>query len=175
VSSAHEIVESRRIDPVALLRHVVETWHAESVVAHGQLMYPATLPGFVALRDGEIAGHVSYRIEGPRCEIVSIDATPSRTGIGTLLLEAALSAARRAGCTTAWLTTTNDNLDALRFYQRRGFRVRALRPGAVDCARADLKPQIPAIGSYGIPIRDELDLELELGARVASSRSGHRS
>jgi ribosomal protein S18 acetylase RimI-like enzyme len=164
VSSAHEIVESRRIDPVALLRHVVETWHAEAVVAHGELMYPAALPGFVALRGGEIDGHVSYRVEGPRCEIVSIGATPARAGIGTRLLEAAISAARGAGCTTVWLTTTNDNLDALRFYQRRGFRVCALRPGAVDRARAELKPEIPAIGSYGIPMRDELDLELELGS-----------
>ena len=66
------------------------------------------------------------------------------------------------GCTVVWLTTTNDNLDALRFYQRRGFRLSALRVGAVDAARATLKPELPAIGSYGISLRDELDLELEL-------------
>jgi hypothetical protein len=40
--------------------------------------------------------------------------------------------ARRAGCTRLSLITTNDNLDALRFCQRRGFRVAALHPGAVD-------------------------------------------
>jgi len=162
VSSATEIVESTRVDPVALLQHVVEAWHVEAVVAHGELMYPAALPGFVALRDGEIAGHVSYRVDGPRCEIVSIDARPARAGTGTRLLEAAISAARDAGCTTVWLTTTNDNLDALRFYQCRGFRLSSLRPGAVDRARAELKPEIPVIGSYGIPLRDELDLELAL-------------
>ncbi len=61
-----------------------------------------------------------------------------------------------------WLTTTNDNLDALRFYQRRGFRLVALRPGAVDVARRDLKPELPDIGTHGIPMRDELDLELTL-------------
>jgi GNAT superfamily N-acetyltransferase len=59
------------------------------------------------------------------------------------------------------LTTTNDNLDALRFYQRRGFRLVALRPGAVDAARA-LKPEIPVTGAHGIPLRDELDLERAL-------------
>jgi hypothetical protein len=55
--------------------------------------------------------------------------------------------------------TTNDNVDALRFYQRRGFRLRAVRPGAVDDARRTLKPEIPAVGEQGIPIRDEIELE----------------
>jgi hypothetical protein len=59
-----------------------------------------------------------------------------------------------------WLTTTNDNLDALRFYQRRGFRISAVRPRAVERARATLKPEIPEVGAYGIPVRDEIDLEL---------------
>ena len=70
--------------------------------------------------------------------------------------------ARDAGCTRLWLVTTNDNVDALRFYQRRGFRLRALRPGAVDEARRELKPEIPEIGDHGIPLRDELELELDL-------------
>jgi hypothetical protein len=63
-----------------------------------------------------------------------------------------------------WLTTTNDNLDALRFYQRRGFRLSALRAGSVDASRRTLKPELPEHGSYGIPMRDELDLELDLSA-----------
>jgi GNAT superfamily N-acetyltransferase len=157
-----EIVEATRVDVEALRDHVVATWHADAVVAHGERMYPAALPGFVAVRDGAIAGHVSYRVAGPRCEIVSIDASPRHAGIGTLLLDAAIGAARDAGCTVAWLTTTNDNLDAIRFYQRRGFRLSVLRAGAVDRARATLKPELPATGSYDIPMRDELDLELSL-------------
>ncbi|MGD8245715.1 MAG: hypothetical protein PVG25_02965 [Anaerolineae bacterium] len=60
-----------------------------------------------------------------------------------------------------WLITTNDNLAALRFYQRRGFSLVAVHPGAVDQART-LKPEIPAIGHSGIPIRDEIELELPL-------------
>jgi hypothetical protein len=47
-------------------------------------------------------------------------------------------------------------------YQRRGFRLVALRPGAVDRARAELKPSIGDLAANGIPIRDEFDLELEL-------------
>ena len=54
--------------------------------------------------------------------------------------------------------TTNDNLSALRFYQRRGFRLVKIWPGAVDAARKSLKPTIPQVGQNGIPIHDEIDL-----------------
>jgi ribosomal protein S18 acetylase RimI-like enzyme len=150
------------IDQAELLAHVVEVWHAESVVGHDEAMYPARHPGFVALRGGEIVGHVSYRGEGDRCEIVSIDAQPKGEGIGSMLMEAAIRVAREEGYRVVWLTTTNDNLDAIAFYQRRGFRISAVRLGAVDRARTTLKPEIPQVGSYGIPMHDELDLELLL-------------
>jgi ribosomal protein S18 acetylase RimI-like enzyme len=58
-----------------------------------------------------------------------------------------------------WLVTTNDNLDALRFYQRRGFRITEVRPGASDEARRALKPSMSEVGNFGIPIRDEIVLE----------------
>jgi GNAT superfamily N-acetyltransferase len=150
------------VDPQTLLEHVIEAWSSEAVVAHDEAMYPARLPGFVALSDGEIVGHISYRAQGERCEITSIDATPQHAGIGTMLLNAVIATARKAGHRTLWLATTNDNMDAIRFYQRRGFRLSALRPGAVDRARETLKPEISVVGSYGIPLRDELDLELAL-------------
>jgi hypothetical protein len=61
-----------------------------------------------------------------------------------------------------WLVTTNDNLEALRFYQRRGFVLSALRAGAVDEARRELKPMIGRVGNFGIPIRDEIELEARM-------------
>jgi GNAT superfamily N-acetyltransferase len=81
--------------------------------------------------------------------------------VGTALLDAVKRIALEAGCRRVYLTTTNDNLRALRFYQRRGFRLVAVYAGAVDRARAH-KPQIPAIGMHGIPIRDEIELECEI-------------
>lgn len=157
-----EIRRAADVDLDALLAFVVECWHAEHVVAHEEAMYPARHDGFVALQDGEIVGHVSYRGEGGRCEITAIQAIPRQAGIGSLLMDAVLEAARQEGYGVAWLTTTNDNLDAIRFYQRRGFRFSALRPGAVDRARETLKPEIPVTGSNGIRLSDELDLELPL-------------
>jgi hypothetical protein len=67
-----------------------------------------------------------------------------------------------AGCRHYWVVTTNDNVDALRFYQRRGFRLTTIRCGAVDQSRRTLKPQIPVIGDYGIPLRDEIELAQDL-------------
>jgi hypothetical protein len=61
------------------------------------------------------------------------------------------------GVRELWLTATNDNLDALRFHQRRGFRLVAVRAGAMEEARR-LKPSIPLVGEFGIGIRDHLRL-----------------
>ena len=74
------------------------------------------------------------------------------------MIEAVRLLARRQGCTRLWVITTNDNVDALRFYQRRGFRLVRVHRGAVDRSRASLKPEIPPVGAYGIPLRDEIDL-----------------
>ena len=137
-------------------------WHAEFVVAHGEQIRPADLAGFVALDGDEVAGHAGYRLEGDGCELVAIAVEPRRSGIGSALMDAVVEAARAAGARRVWLTTTNDNLDALRFYQRRGFRLIALRPGLVEEARRRLKPELPPTGEYDIPMRDELDLELGL-------------
>ena len=157
-----ELRSADEIDRGALCDHVVEAWGSEAVVAHDEFLYPAQLPGFVALNGSRVVGHVAYRIDGDGCEVVSIAASPRLGGIGSRLMDRVTEAARSAGCRTVWLTTTNDNLDALRFYQRRGFRLRALREGATARARQTLKPELPHVGSYGIPMRDELDLELEI-------------
>jgi RimJ/RimL family protein N-acetyltransferase len=83
-------------------------------------------------------------------------------GVGTALIDEAKRIATQAGCRRLWLITTNDNVDALRFYQRRGFRLAKLHCGAVDDSRARLKPEIPETGHHRIPLRDELELEHDL-------------
>ena len=137
-----------------------ELW-GEGVVSRGRLLDATVLPGFVAEGDGAPAGLLTYRIDGGDCEVVTINAFPRGAGAGTALMEAVAAAARDAGCRRVWLITTNDNLRALRFYQRRGFRLAALHRDALDRSR-DLKPSIPEVGLDGIPLRDELELELTL-------------
>jgi GNAT superfamily N-acetyltransferase len=97
----------------------------------------------------------------PVAEIVVIEAFDRRQGIGTVLIDAIIAHCRDFEALR--LCTTNDNLDALRFYQRRGFRLSAVRPDAVTQARR-LKPSIPLVGDYGIEMCDEIDLVLPLRA-----------
>jgi ribosomal protein S18 acetylase RimI-like enzyme len=119
------------------------------------------VPGLVARRAREPLGLLTYNeTEREGYELACIACVADGLGAGTALVEALRD--RISIGTTLWVVTTNDNLDALRFYQRRGFRLRAVRPGAVDRARRDLKPSIPEIGAHGILIRDELELELRV-------------
>jgi len=144
-----------------LARWMVDRWGGERVVVHGMVYRPAQLPGFVALRGAGRVGLVTYHIEGAGCEIVTLDSLRERQGIGSVLIKAVKGVAREAACERLWLITTNDNLHAIGFYQRRGFRLAAIHPGAVDEARR-VKPQIPEIGMDGIPLRDEIELEMTL-------------
>jgi ribosomal protein S18 acetylase RimI-like enzyme len=114
-------------------------------------------PGFVAQLNGERAGLLTFTEETDAVEIVYIEAAVKHQGVGSRLIEAVVA---RAAGRRLWLVTTNDNLDALRFYQRRGFRLAELHPGALEQARRRLKPTIPAVGHFGIPVRDEIVLEL---------------
>jgi len=135
----------------------IKLWGAAEVVVHDGAFYPAGLPGFIAERAGRIAGLVTFEVRDGVLEIATINALDQQQGIGTRLIEAVRAEAKRLGCHHVTLTTTNDNISALRFYQRRGFRLAALRPGAVDLSRRR-KPEIPRTGDFGIPLRDEIDL-----------------
>jgi ribosomal protein S18 acetylase RimI-like enzyme len=145
-------------DRIVVARLVLELWGAHTAVAHGEVFFPASLPGFLVERQGQVMGLLTYAVNETQLEIVTIDALRRGRGVGSALVDATVRKARQIGCTRVRLTTTNDNLDALRFYQRRGFKLTALRPDAVREARK-LKPEIPTVGDYGIPITDELDLE----------------
>ncbi len=136
-------------------------WGSNIVVAKGRVLHPVELSGFATFKGSNPVGLLTYRIEGGDCEIVTIDSTAEDEGIGTALIEAVKKRAKVKGCRRIWLITTNDNLRALGFYQKRGFRIVALYPNAIEKSRK-LKPQISMKAVNGIPIRDELELELNL-------------
>lgn len=142
-------------------RLVTERWGSSRMVTRGVVHDLTQLPGLVAWLGQERAGLLLYHSTGDAWEIVSLDSPLPARGVGTALLNAARHLAQIAGCRRLWLITTNDNLPALRFYQKRGFRLVAVYPDAVTEARR-LKPEIPLTGLEGIPLRDELELELML-------------
>jgi len=129
-------------------------WGGTLMMAHGETIDVMALPALVA---GERKGLATYRVAGDEAELVSLDAVQPGQGIGTRLVDALVERLKQQGVRRLWVTTTNDNLSALAFYQKRGFTLQRVRPGALDETRK-LKPGIPLIGANGIPLRDELEL-----------------
>jgi len=151
----------REQDRAALEAFLLEH-NALRVARHGELVESTDHPALLVWSEEEVVGVATYVINGDDCELLTLHARSRFQGTGTALLTAVQAVARRAGCTRLRVVTTNDNVDALRFYQRRGFRLARLRPGAVDENRVELKPEIPTSGAYGIPLRDEVELHLDL-------------
>lgn len=136
-------------------------WGSPDIVTRGRVHRADLLPGFIALAGGEPLGLITYCISGPECEIISLDSLAEGRGIGTALLRAVEGEARRSGVRRLWLVTTNDNRRAVSFYGKRGFRVAAVHAGAVWESRR-LKPSIPETGMDGVPIRDEMEMDMIL-------------
>ena len=133
---------------------VAERWGSPTVVAHGVVYEPSSLPGLVAEDDGRPVGLLTFIVEGDECEIVTIDAFEEGRGVGAALIDSV----KGLGHERLWLITTNDNSRAQRFYERVGFRLVGVHQGAVERSR-ELKPEIPLVSADGTPIRDELEYE----------------
>lgn len=147
----------RDADRPMVMSILVHSWGSGEIVTRGRIHPAHEYPGFVAVAEECIVGLLTYRLHGGRCEVTSLDSLWERRGVGTRLLRAVERVARAAGCREVWLITTNDNLPALAFYQRRGWRLRRIHEGAVERSRA-LKRSIPMIGLAGIPLRDEIEM-----------------
>lgn len=138
-----------------------EWWASPKIVTRGKVHHADELPGFIAIHDAKPVGLITYKIIRDQCEIVTMNSLLERAGIGSALINAVKEIAAKAGCKRLWLITTNDNTVALRFWQKRGFSLVAVYRNALEQSRK-LKPEIPLIGMDGIPLRDEIELELLL-------------
>jgi GNAT superfamily N-acetyltransferase len=102
-----------------------------------------------------------YEFHDGECEIMVLESVAQNIGVATALIERVKQAARLGGASKVIVQTSNDNTHAFQFYQRRGFTIRQFRFGALDAAR-QLKPSIPLVGEDGIPLRDEIEFEIEV-------------
>ena len=148
-------------DSIKVREWWLERWGGETMIVHGEVFQPDSLDGFVAQEDDRWVGLITYRIHQDECEILSLDSLKPQRGTGTRLIQAVIQKAHEAACRRVYLSTTNDNLDALKFSQKIGFALVTIRRNAVDEA-SKIKPGIPLIGENGIPLRDEIELEFLL-------------
>jgi ribosomal protein S18 acetylase RimI-like enzyme len=139
----------------ALLR---EYWGGEPMIVRGIEHRLLQLPALIAGdREGVAVYEPGSSDRVP--ELLLLHALRPSAGIGSALIDALVAVLREAGHDRLLVTTTNDNLAALGFYQRRGFRLHAIRFGAVGEARLR-KPTIPLVGFNDIELHDEIDLLL---------------
>jgi GNAT superfamily N-acetyltransferase len=147
-------------------RFIEKEWGAKLVVAHGVIFRPSELPGYTATMGEAIDGLVTYNIMDTECEIVTLNSCHENLGIGSALIKAVQRTAADLGSSRLFLVTTNNNLHALHFYQKRGFVLSALRVNAIIKSRI-LKPEIPLEDEDGIPIRDEIELEIGVNQLIS--------
>ncbi len=140
---------------------VADHWGSTKVMSCGNVYYPHELEGLIQRTDGKIVGLLTMREDGDGLEVLTLNSTLEGRRIGSSMMLSAIDVARDRELKRIWLTTTNDNLRAIGFYQRLGFRMTEIHPGAVDQARK-IKPQIPEVGQGGIPVHDEIVLELQI-------------
>ncbi|HEX6655243.1 MAG TPA: GNAT family N-acetyltransferase [Candidatus Limnocylindria bacterium] len=127
----------------------------------GELLDPLAMEGLVAEADGRPVGMASVNETPDRgLEVALLVTEPQRIGAGSALLETAREVAAASGHHRLWLVTTNDNLNAIHFYLRRGLNVATVHAGAVKRDR-ELKPEITARNpENGLPIEDLVEFEL---------------
>lgn len=158
----NHIREIREDDREWINNFIQEQWGSLVVVSRCVLHHPADLPGFIWENNGVRKGLLTYKINQNECEIVTLNSQVEYRGIGTALIESVRKEAVKMGCNRIWLITTNDNMKAIRFYQKRGFVLVAVHRNAIEESRK-LKPEIPRLGTDGIPIRDEIEMEMKVG------------
>lgn len=137
---------------------MTKNWGGLPLVVRSKKYYPSQLDGIIAENENGIAGFLFYEICEKDCEIIVFEVFDKFKGTGTVLLDKLKDIAKYQKCFRIYLMTTNDNLDALRFYQKRGFHICGVHVDSVKISRK-IKPTIGMIGDYDIPVRDEIDLE----------------
>jgi GNAT superfamily N-acetyltransferase len=132
------------------------------IVAFGEVMDIDQMPALVAIMRDEPSGALAYRLLGDALHVVALATDPmwQRSGVGGYLVAEAELLARRLNLRRLVVCTTNDNLPALYFYQRRGYRLIELVPDSI------IKHTRQAhAGFAGVPVRDEIRLEKNIERR----------
>lgn len=153
------VISNRDVPNEIIKDFFKQNWGSPEMVISSGIYDCTKLEGFTFFSDNhEIIGLITYTIIENECEIISLDSLEEGKGIGTTLLKSVEDAAMKNKYSLVKLITTNDNLLALKFYQKRGYCLSEILCNAVDEARK-LKSEIPLIGNDGIPIRDEIILK----------------
>ena len=147
--------------PTSLIERLWEEYWGLPIVSVDREYLPSDVEGLLWREGREAIGLVTWAVAGDQAEIVSLDAFVRGRRIGARLMEAAEAGLRSRGVRRLRVVTTNDNVRALGFYVRRGYRLVRLHLDAMNRVRA-LKPAVSSVGTDGVPLRDMWELEKDL-------------
>jgi len=139
---------------------ISESW-GSTIIVSTQKFDASKLPTLIVEDEGKLSGVCVYNISGGRLEIVAIKTLIHGKGYGKALISDCKRLAKEKALTSIFLITTNDNLDAMGFYQKQGLRMVKIYPDEMDEVRK-IKPEIPLIGENGIPLKDEIEFEYKI-------------
>ena len=148
---------------------IEEHWSAPHICIREKLYDPHEAEGFIVRREGKLVGLLTFQQQGNSILMITQNSTLPGAGIGSSLMLRMIEEARKRDTRRIWLTTTNDNLKSLGFYQRMGFRLVTIYRDAVTKARKSVKPEVAEFGMHGLPIIDEIELELILEPSIPST------
>lgn len=154
-------MECKRIDSLnrkMINAFIRQHWYTTTMIIRGKEIDMTKVEGFYFSEGKNIIGLVTYIVYENILEITSLDSLRENQGIGSELLEIVIREAKERNLQKVVLITTNDNINAIRFYQKRGFDMAHLFHNALDVSRK-LKPEIPLIGENSIPLRHEIEFE----------------
>jgi len=140
----------------------IQYWGGDFVVSRGKVHRIEEFNGgYIAEQRNKKVGLITYKIINSELEVTGLISNDEKKGIGTALVNSVITFAKQKGIKRVCLVTTNDNLNALGFWQKRGFKLVKICPNAMEATRR-LKPSLPLIGENNIPLRDEIELEMML-------------
>ena len=152
-----EFIEKTEKDDQAV-SEIIKGWGSDILVSRGKAHKAQDLDGILAYEEGKIVGIGLYSINND-CEIVLLETFIQNKGIGTQIIDKIKEIVKIKKCNRIWLVTTNSNINAIHFYQKRGFSISNIYINAMEEARK-IKPEIPKMAENGIEIRDEIEFEI---------------
>jgi N-acetylglutamate synthase-like GNAT family acetyltransferase len=155
------ISEINDTDKTLVSNFISDSWGSPLSVSRGKIYDTPNLPGFICKKNDKIIGLITYNIKNNECEIVTLDSKVKNRGLGTKLIDKVIDRAKVKNCKRVWLITTNDNSNAIRFYQKRGFEWAGFYKDSMEESRK-IKPEIPELGNDNIPMKHEIEFEFIL-------------
>jgi N-acetylglutamate synthase-like GNAT family acetyltransferase len=153
-----EFIEKTQNDNKAV-SEIIKEWGSDILITRGKCYRAEDLDGILVYENGKIIGLGLYKLKRD-CEIVLLETFVQNKGIGTQIIEKIKEISKVKNCKRIWLITTNANISALEFYQKRGFHISNIYKNAIEKSRK-IKPEIPKMEN-GIEIRDEIEFEINI-------------